>query len=159
VNSTILSIIPHFTADMLASLVTQWLARQNRHQTEENCDYKAEIAFRLIRRKKFLDAFRALDASEPQRYKAKKLSNDEMLKLKQTRSAAFADIDLFSDESLIHLLDQSIQEGTSCDTSVLMRRLRDFLRELYSLEPTDVFYQRFKIQLSLKLMRSYQVIM
>ncbi|MFQ3184347.1 MAG: hypothetical protein ACI9RO_001679 [Alteromonas macleodii] len=149
-NSTILSLITHLAAGMLAALVTQWVARQNRHQTERNRDYEAEMASRLIRREKLLDAFRVLDASEPQRCETQKLSNDEMLKLKRTRSAAFADIGLFGDESLIHLLDQSIQEGISFDTSILMRRLRDFLRELYSLEPTDVCYQWFKIQLPLK---------
>lgn len=130
----------------MAALVTQWVTRQNHHQTKANREHEAEIASCSIRREKLLDAFHAIYFSEPQRHESKKLSNDELIKQERMRSAAFADIGLFGDERLIQLLDPSIQESTNYDTSILMKRLRDFLRELHGLESTDAYYQRLKIQ-------------
>ena len=150
-DKMLFSVNAHLAAVLLAALVAEWVTRQNRQKTEAIRDYEVKMASHSLKQEKQLDAFCALDASELQKYESKKLSKDEMLKLEQGRSAAFADISLFGDKRLMQLLDQSIQENTSFDTSILIKRLREFLKELYNLKPAEDCYQWLKNKLSPKI--------
>ena len=95
-----------------------------------------------------MDAFRALDSSEPQRVNFLKLSREAYSDLLQKRSAALSDINLFGDEELANAVDKIIEKGQEQDTSLIMNLLRDRLREEFGLEPTQARYKWVVVKLN-----------
>ena len=110
-------------------------------------DYEAEVAARQVRRERLLDAYRTLDASEPQRMEYlnnnedTKLSFEEFSELVRERGTALGDVLLFGDEELAGQIQRIIDEGGEYDTGTLMNLLRDKLRAQYGIEETKARYK------------------
>ena len=139
---------PFLTAFIVAA-VTHYSTRSRDYENFRlRLDEEARLASRRIRRERLLDAFRALDSSEPQRVNFLKLSREAYSDLLQKRSAALSDINLFGDEELANAVDKIIEKGQEQDTSLIMNLLRDRLREEFGLEPTQARYKWVVVKLN-----------
>jgi len=138
---------PVVSAVGAAILVHFLTRRRDQANYQMRLEEEAKIAARRVRREHLLNAYRALDASEPQRLEFKKVGHEEHLQLVRERAAALADVNLFGDESLAEQLDKIIRQGPNYDTSQLMNLLRDKLREEFGLEPTSARYKWVEVRL------------
>jgi hypothetical protein len=109
---------------------------------------EATVAARRVRRERLLEAYRRLDASEPQRTAFKGLAYEEVVALLMGRVAAFSEVNLFGDELLCKQIDLMIEQGVDYDTSHLMNPLRDLLRLEYGLEMTTARYKWVDVKIS-----------
>ncbi len=131
-----------------AALLTHALTRRrDRANVQLRLEEEAKIAARQIRRERLLDAYRALDASVPQRVQYKKVSEKEHQELIKRRTAAFTDVNLFGDEELAKQIEEIIENGQESDTSKIMNLLRDKLREQFELERTEARYKWVEVKL------------
>ncbi len=122
--------------------MVHYLTRRRDHANYQmRLEEEAKIAARLVRREHLLNAYRALDASEPQRLEFNEVDPEEHRQLVKKRAAAFADLNLFGDESLAKQIEELLNQGPNYDTSQIMNLLRDKLREEFGLEPTAARYK------------------
>ncbi len=134
----------------LAAFATHLLTRRrDKENFHLRLEEEAKIASRQIRRERLLDAYRALDASEPQRTNFKSIAPDseEMALLAKRRAAALSEVNLFGNEQLAGELDVMFEQGNAYDTSRIMNYLRDFLREEFGLEVTEARYRWAEVRI------------
>jgi hypothetical protein len=138
-----------FASGVLAALITHNLTRRRDQENHRlRLEEEARVAARRVRRERLLEAYRALDASEPQRVAFQELAPNAYAELIKKMAAAYSDINLFGDEELAAAIDEIIARGSEYDTSIIMNLLRDRLRVEYGLEPTRARYKWVEVKLN-----------